>query len=214
MSKEVSVARPSIPQPVDYVRSEHVVQFFDSPDSLGEAVALFLSSGYQAGDHLLVVAKPRHFQAIAEPLRRFGHPVEKLVREERLTVLDAATSLRKFMRGGSPDPALFDQAIGSVVRGLARGRGLRIYGEMVEILAEETNYRGADQLEALWNGLAERVPINLFCGYSSAHFAAPNVGDALRAICDRHHEVHQSQTDLLGNWLLANRRSVVTAGIG
>jgi hypothetical protein len=187
--------------------SEHVVQFFDGPESLGESVALFLADGYRAGETLLVVAKPHHVRAIAEPLRRFGHPVEDLVAKGRLTVLDAAAALRKFMRRGKPDAARFDEALGGLVRELAARRRLRIYGEMVEILAEEANYRGADQLEALWNGLAERTPLKLFCGYSSAHFAAPNVGDALRSICDRHHQVHQNQTDLLGNWLLANRRT-------
>jgi hypothetical protein len=129
--------------------------------------------------------------------------VSRLVAEGRLTVLDATAGLRRFMRRGMPHAQQFDESIGRLVRDLAAPNGLRIYGEMVEILAEEANYRGAEQLEGFWNDLAATVPLKLFCGYSSAHFAAPNAGDALRAICDRHHHVHQSQTDLLGNWLLA-----------
>jgi hypothetical protein len=193
--------------PADHlpITSEHVVQFFDGPESLGEAVALFLDEGYRAGENLLVVAKPAHFKSIAVALARFGHPVGDLVTQGRMTVVDAAAALRKFMRRADPNPALFQQSVGELVRQLSRPPGVRIYGEMVEILAEEGNYRGAERLEELWNQLGAEVRFKLFCGYSSAHFAAPNIGDALRAICERHSHVHQNQADLLGNWLLANR---------
>ncbi len=188
------------------ITSEHVVQFFDGPESLGEAVGLFLDEGYRAGENLLVVVKPAHFKSIAMAMARLGHPVGDLVTEGRMTVIDAAAALRSFMRRADPDASLFQQSVGQTVRRLSHPPGVRIYGEMVEILAEEGNYRGAERLEALWNELGTEVAFKLFCGYSSAHFAAPNAGDALRAICARHSHVHQDQADLLGNWLLANRR--------
>jgi hypothetical protein len=105
---------------------------------------------------------------------------------------------------------LFDLHIGDLVARLAGDSGapVRIYGELVEILAEEANFSGAEEFEDLWNRLGIVVPCTLLCGYSSAHFAAPAAGAALQHICRRHTRVHQSRSDMLGNWLLDGRASV------
>jgi len=133
-----------------------------------------------------------------------------LIAEGRLTVLDAPLTLRSFMRNGAPDPRLFAATLCEAVGRLCAESkdNLRIYGEMVEILAEEGNLRGAEELEELWNQLGARESFTLLCGYSSAHFAAPNAGKALEEICRKHTRVHQDNADLLGNWLLGAGRQL------
>jgi hypothetical protein len=83
---------------------------------------------------------------------------------------------------------------------------LHIYGEMVDVLAETGNYRGAHRLEELWNGLASRVPFDLFCGYTSGHFGDHRAALALRAICEAHSHVHADPSDELGTFLTAQAK--------
>jgi MEDS: MEthanogen/methylotroph, DcmR Sensory domain len=184
--------------------SEHVVQLFDTTDSLANVVSAFLSEGWLAGDQLLIVAKPANWLRTSERLERRGCPVAAGLKEGRITVLDAATTLARINRHGSIDRQLFFDHIGSLVGRLvsASHAAVRVYGEMVELLAEEGDLRGAQQLEHLWNELAERQPFVLLCGYNAAHFTDPGVLPALKAICTAHTRVQKNTSDMLGNWLV------------
>jgi hypothetical protein len=189
--------------------SEHIVQLFDTPESLGESVAAFLHEGLLAGGDLLVVASPPSVQAISIALEHRGLPIAALMAEQRLTLLDVHATLDAVLRAGSPDAVLFDAHLGEVVTRMSGDSRapLRMYGELVELMAEQGNFRAAEGLEDLWNALGTRIRFSLLCGYSAAHFAAPNAGAALNRICARHTRVDRSQADLLGNWLLELNRT-------
>ena len=184
--------------------TDHIIQLFDTQESLANAVSAFLDEGWQQGDHLLVLAKPAHWAGTSERLERRGCPVAKGVKDGRLIVLDAATTLAKITRFGVADRQLFLDHIGALVgRLVAESTGVRIYGEMVELLAEEGDLHGAQLLERLWNELSERQPFTLLCGYNAAHFADTNALPALHAICGAHTRVQQHTSDVLGNWLIS-----------
>ena len=185
--------------------AEHIVQLFDTTDSLANVVSAFLNEGWEAGDHLVVVAKPGHWSRTADRLERRGCPVAQATRSGRLSVHDAATTLARISRYGAVDRQLFFEHIGALIgRLVSESRAsLRVYGEMVELLAEEGDLRGAQQLEMLWNELAERQTFKLLCGYSAAHFADPQTLPGLHAICGLHTRVQKNTSDLLGNWLVA-----------
>src|SRR5262245_55812582 len=68
----------------------HIVQLFDAPRSLADAVSHFLIEGRARGNHLLVLARASHWQLIRAYLERRGFPVADP--DERLAVVDA----RKF----------------------------------------------------------------------------------------------------------------------
>jgi len=192
--------------------SEHIVQFFDSRESMANSVAAFLAEGCRQGERLLVVAKPKNWIAIADSLRAGGHAFADGL-DTSLTVLEADTAMSQFMRHGLPDSLLFHRTIGELVRKLAADQhvGLRIYGEMVEVLAEEGNFHAAQRLEELWNELAVRHPFILLCGYSSAHFASRETREALLDICATHTQVHRTHADSLAEWLLDDDRLLSTA---
>ncbi len=191
------------------VQSEHIVQLFDTPESLADTVATFLQDGYTRGETLLLAITPRHWVLTAALLERGGCSIAEAMSSAQLTVVDAAAMINQFMRDGRPDPILFDEVIGGIVRVLnARGAPLRIYGEMVDLLAFEGDFVGAFELEELWNALGEREPFRLFCGYSTAHFGNPRSGGALRQICQTHSHVRTSPRDILSSFLLdASARS-------
>ncbi len=189
------------------IQSEHVVQLFDSAESLADSVAAMLSGAFAKGDDLLVVARQRNWNAIGVRLTERGMDVQRLRRSGRLTVLDAADTLKAISRDDMPSADLFETVIGARVRRLSDDRPLAIYGEMVELLAEEGDFASALALEELWNGLSEKCSFRLLCGYSAAHFAAPGQEQALRRVCAAHTDVHATPADPLAAWLVRLTRA-------
>jgi hypothetical protein len=186
------------------VAFEHIVQLFDAPDSLGPSVAAFLARGLAQRSKLLMVARPQHSDAITRSLASAGYDPDALIADGTLTVLDARATLRRIVAGGQPDPALFATQVGVFVQRLADGSDgpLHIYGEIVDLLAEEGSFDSVNKLESMWNALAQGTSFSLFCGYGSGHFAAGGGDERLRAVCRHHTRVERGSDDLLGNWLL------------
>jgi hypothetical protein len=181
---------------------EHVVQLFDTVESVGETVADFVRDGLAADDIVLVVARPDAWTNVRQRLARNAVDVAGAMYRRQLIVLDAAETLAKFTRQSWPDSGRFDTVIGDLVRELA-GRGrLRVYGEMVDVLAADAEFRAAIALEDLWNDLATTTPFTLFCGYSAVHFGSERSSEALKAICRCHSATHAHGDDDLALWLL------------
>jgi hypothetical protein len=185
------------------IASEHIVQFFDSDESRAECVAQFLADGYRLGQPAIVVAKPANWSGVVDQLTNLGVPVQEAIDKGSIVVKDATDTLRRISRNGVPDADAFEAVVGKAVTSLAR-RGMRVraYGEMVDMLAQRGELAEAIKLEHLWNGLGERVPFFLMCGYSAAHFVATATHRALRDICGAHSSVHRHAQDPLATWLL------------
>ena len=190
------------------VASEHIVQLFDDTDSLAHTVASFLYGGWLKGETLLVAARPHAWAATLKQLVILGCNVPEATASGRLLALDAGTTLAAFCQNGFPRTDLFHKQLGALLRHLVASNpvGLRIYGEMVDILAAQGDYWAAEQLERLWQDLGAEYPFTLLCGYASAHFADPRTAAALHAICRSHTHTAAKPTDLLGSWLLAGRQ--------
>ena len=185
-----------------FCASEHHLQLFDSSKSLAETVAAYLMAGFNRGEPLLVVATPEHRDLLSNKLEAAGLNVRNAMISSRLTMLDASQTLDKFMRQDAPNAVAFDEVVGTLVGRLANGRRVCIYGEMVDVLAARSNYKGAYQLEVLWNALGRRECYTLFCGYASGHFGDPKTAQALHDICEAHSELHRKKDDLLAEFLL------------
>ena len=190
------------------VSSEHLVQLFDETESLVAAVSTFLFESWKQGDHLLVIARAPSWALTSAELQARGCPVSELTASGRLIVLDAATTLATFMVNGDPSPGKFRASIGDLVTRVCSDapHGVAAYGEMVDILAAQGNFTGAERLEQLWNGLSEECSFRLLCGYSASNFGDKRTAAHLHAICGAHSHASARPTDLLSTWLLANRR--------
>jgi DcmR-like sensory protein len=181
----------------------HSVQLFDSDESRAESVADFISEGVSAGETVLVVLTAANWCGIARQLVDNGFALQNAIGSGQLTVVDATTALGRILVGGSPDSARFEQVLGCLVRKLQRRNGtLRVYGEVVDLLAGDRDFVGAQQLEALWNHLLAVCPFTLFCGYSAVNFGDPRSALALRRICQCHSDVRTVEQDDLGAWLV------------
>jgi len=184
----------------------HLVQLFDSDGSVVEAVAHFFAEGLLRNETMLAVMDAERWYSMVMRLSAAGLPIDDALRSGRMTVRGADATLKKFMRKDRPDCGLFNASVGQLVSGLAAfHRPVRIYGEMVNVLAAQGEYAAACELEELWNELGMRSEFRLFCGYSAAHFGDPRSADALRRICASHSEVLSSPQDVLGSFLVRAR---------
>ena len=178
------------------------MQLFDEETSLADTVCSFLFRGHAAGNALLIVTTAARLKAIRRRLGARGVALEPGITSGRVVLGDSEDMLRRFMQDGTPDPERFDSLVGELVRSLAgRGQGLRVYGDMVDVLASEGQFGGAQQLEELWNVLIDRESFSLFCAYSAVHFGDVRNAEALRAICATHAQVRSNPRDLLGSFL-------------
>ena len=185
------------------IGTEHLVQLFDTEESHADAVSAFLHGGFVRSETLLVVMDQQRWYSVAMRLSSRGVPVDEAMQSGRLTVRDVAQTLKLFMRRGRPDRTLFEDSVGAMIRGLtARGVPLRVYGEMVNVLAAEGDYRAAHELEELWNELGRHSAFRLFCGYAAAHFGDPRTAATLRRICESHSQVLSSPQDVLSSFLV------------
>ena len=157
------------------------------------------------GTHLVLVARARNIETIAERLAGSGVPLSELADQGRLTTFDTAATLRTLMVNGRPNPAAFEEALASPIRELSalHAGGIRAYGELVDVLAADDNIRASEDLERLWNGALTNIPrMQLYCGYSAAHFADERIARSMKSICGHHQHVRRNESDLLANWLL------------
>ena len=188
----------------------HTVQFFDILDTLGSAVAQFVDDSVASGRTVVLVARPTTLTAVTQALAGRGVSLDDLARSGRVVIRDAGGLLRSFMGTRLPMADRFEATVAAAVRELAADHpdGLAVYGEMVDILASEGNFDGAEALEQLGNELGRDGSFTLLCGYSAAHFAAtPGAQAHLSRVCDLHSDVKQDQADLLANWLLGTVRT-------
>jgi hypothetical protein len=196
------------------VATEHIIQLFDDSPSLAASLSTFLRDGLAAGDMMLVVTTAERWRLTSRCLARREVNVDRAMRTGRLTLRDPDSTLREISRNGWPDRDLFHRVAGSLLRELgSRGRRLRIYGDMVDLLAARGDFKAAEKLEDLWNTLGEQELFTLFCGYSSVNFGDPCSGDALERICRAHSHARSNPRDLLGTYLLKSHCSQPSVSI-
>ncbi len=173
----------------------HIVQFYDSAAHLEQLVTGFLRDGHEAGEPLFVFAEPDRCASISQRLADSGLDVDHAIRDGQLAIFDAREVLSRVMVGRLPDPARFQEHVGTMVeRVRATAPRARAFGEMVDVLWRERNRRGALVLEDLWNDLAERNHFTLLCSYALDHFRNRKSGSGFEEICERHAQVRPAET--------------------
>jgi hypothetical protein len=186
---------------------QHSLQLFDCRNSVADAVSDFIAEGVEAGDGVLAVMRRETWESTARRLRDRGLDPAVAQASGGLTVLDAAATLDTFLVNGRIDQKLFDDSVGTLVWALASSGRLRVYGEMVDLLASSGEFRIALQLEARWNELRAETPFTLFCGYSAENFGNPKLTETLRLTCLAHSHIRANPRDPLATFLLESASS-------
>lgn len=169
-----SPQQPDVPPPAPY----HGVQVYDDDEALIARLELFVLEGARQGKTTVVIATPQHRQMLRERLAVWDLA-------DSFLGLDAQHTLDRFLRGGLPDPELFDLVVGQLVRSQA-ANGLQAFGEMVSLLWRQGNVEGTMALERLWGQLQRDVAFPLLCSYASSDFAERS---GLAEVCELHTHV-------------------------
>ena len=187
--------------PVKNWATGHDVQFYETEEYLGSAVATFIVDGVRAGQPILVIATDAHRRMFEGRMRAAGIRPEDLVEGRDVAWLDARQTLEEFMEGDYPNAGLFESTIGAVFDKLtANGRSYvvaRAYGEMVDLLWKEGRIEGAIALEHLWNDIAAKYSFALLCGYSMSNFVKETHGIDFARVCAAHRHVTPTESYII-----------------
>ncbi|MGZ3456174.1 MAG: MEDS domain-containing protein [Polyangiales bacterium] len=168
----------------------HSVQFYESEAFLTDIVATYLAAGLSRGEACIAIATAAHVAAVLERLSSFGVDVDRVRRDGQLSLLDAEDTLASFMDGGRLDSARCRTTVDQMLRSLASGgRGVRAYGELVDLLCRRGDCATALAIERLWNDLAGEHRFSLLCGYSIASFATDADRESFESVCGSHSHV-------------------------
>jgi anti-sigma regulatory factor (Ser/Thr protein kinase) len=191
---------------------DHVVQFYQDDVDLGGRVAGYLREAVCGGGIAIVIATAGHRDLFRERLTASGADMTAACASGAYLELDAGDTLRRFMDGGSPDPARFDAAVARLIRAAAvQGRPVRAYGEMVALLWQQGLVTAAIELESLWNGLGRAEPFSLYCAYPLNSVADPARSSALAEVCGQHAAVLESLAPVQARTFPASLDSVPAA---
>jgi len=152
--------------------SAHIVQFFSSDDEYVRAAGYFLREGLTAGETCVAVATAEHHRKLDRYLLDAGLNPAALSAEYRYVPLQAEHLLPTFFdaRSGIDQQRFHRQFNLLIAQAASRGQPVRIFGEMVSLLAEQGQPAVAIQLEELWNELSRQHSFSMFCSYRASPF--------------------------------------------
>jgi hypothetical protein len=157
----------------DAARCDHIVQLYQDQEFLNRAVCRFASAALVNGEGIILVPTLAHWNAIRPRLEAEGVDVKAALEREQLTVVDADELLPRFMRDAMPDSSVFLGLAGDVIgRARAGGRyqNVRWWGEMVNVLWERGDMAASMNLEDLFDQLAKKHDIAIFCSFLIDNF--------------------------------------------
>ncbi len=149
------------------------MQLYQDQDFLNRAVCRFAGAALANGEGIILVPTLAHWNAIRPRLEAEGVDVEAARQRGQLTVVDADELLPRFMRDAMPDSPVF---LGLAADVIARARAggsyskVRWWGEMVNVLWERGDVAASMNLEDLFDQLAHKHDIAIFCSFLMDNF--------------------------------------------
>jgi hypothetical protein len=188
----------------------HALQLFDSPETRVAAMSAYAQHGLSSGDAVMLVLAAPHQRLLRKALEDAGIVVDDLIASRQLTLQSAESALTQFIRRDRVDPDAFDASAGALLRQrLEKFPQVWVGGEAVDLLARVNDFDNAAALEMLWTDVAAALPVRVFCSYSSEHFGNPRHAAELQRICRLHDHVRSDPQDVLGDYLLRTRATVL-----
>jgi hypothetical protein len=167
----------------------HSVYFYDTDDALIQRLVGIVHSALNSDNAVLLVATPDHAQQLMQYLSsRLFRTVQDMT---RLTIVDAETTLQKFLVGGRADRELFFASIKELIAEARMpaehtGGTLTVFGEMVAVLWGRGEKEAAVELEKLWNELLDTNDFYLHCAYPRSQFLYETDKSAFISVCEQH----------------------------
>jgi hypothetical protein len=165
---------------------DHQVQFYESDDFICEIVADYVVTGLQSAQSLVLVVTDQHRSKIS---RLLASSAFFDAAASNIHWFDARQLLSMFMDGAFPNANQFKSYMGRVLEESRTGHGyapIRVYDELVDLLALGSNLEAAVRLEQLWNELGATSAFSLLCAYTNRNFHCGAQWGHLDRICNQH----------------------------
>ncbi len=152
---------------------DHIVQLYQDEDFLNRAVCRFAGAAIANGEGVILVPTRAHWNAFRPRLEAEGVDVDSAQERRQLAVVDADELLPRCMRDAMPNSPVFLGLAGEVI-GQARAGGryqkVRWWGEMVNVLWERGDVAASMSLEDLFDQLAKKHDVAIFCSFLMDNF--------------------------------------------
>lgn len=147
------------------LHKNHVVDIYDQSAELDRRLAGYVASGLQADEAVIVIASAPRLAALADLLAGEGVEVGRCRSDQLLVESDADALYGRLFPDGSFDQESF-VAMAEELAGRVEGRtGVRVVGELVDLLWSGANVVGALALEEAWAAFARARGFELYCCY-------------------------------------------------
>lgn len=168
---------------------EHAVQVYRDEPTFMDSLESFIATGLRSGESVVVIATASHLHEMEKRLRGGWIDLDRARWEDRYVAVLAQETLARFMVDGMPDEARFEATVAELIlRARGRGRRIRAFGEMVDVLWSSHNKDAALRCEHLWSRVQAAHRFPLFCAYSRLHLGNDTESD-IRSICAAHSRV-------------------------
>ena len=131
----------------------HAVHFYEAPESLLDLLEAFVREGLARKERVVLITLQERWRLLADRLGTEDRA--------RLVFLDSREVLSRIRVDGMPDPDRFAALTRELLEKMA-GRPFRVFGDAVDLLAQEGDFEGAVRLEELWNDLRRSRAFPLF----------------------------------------------------
>ena len=179
---------------------DHVLQLYESDTEFIETLQGFVTSGFRAGESVVVIATPEHLRALNQRLRDQDWDLFSLILNDQYIPLAAKEVLSQFMINGWPDENLFHHILSNLLlRARKRDRRVRAFGEMVAVLWSQGFSGATVHLEHLWTRYCQSEEFSLFCAYPKVGFTG-DAKESIAHICSCHSKHIASTSHGTSKW--------------
>ena len=189
-ASSTSVFHP-IPQP-QLLSYTHRVHFFETQSATADKVAAFLWEGVPQNATWVVIARNSLKEDLIRTLEQKGVATEDWIQDRRFFLLDGHQALNRIMDGKlHPSAEQFQKVIQEILAHVKDPNApIYAYGEMVDILCDEGNFKGAQELEDIWHEFLVQHQVTLLCGYTLQNFRNRETNEHFLKACQAHQWVY------------------------
>jgi hypothetical protein len=168
---------------------DHILQIYETDLEFITTLESFVTTGFDAGESVVVIATPEHLKALNLRLREKNHDLFSLSLQDQYIPMAADDVLAQFLINDWPDENLFYHLLTNLLlRARKKGRPVRAFGEMVAVLWSRGLSGATVRLEHLWSRYCEQEEFSLFCAYPKSGFTNDPI-TSINEICRCHSKV-------------------------
>lgn len=152
----------------------HKVQVHDNYQRLLDVIVEHVKVGVDDGEAVVVLATAEHWSFVHRSLATH-FDIDRALATRQLQFFEAQALATELTAQGQVNREQFHALIDRIVEPLmAHHKSVRIYGEVVDVLARTDQIQAALRVEAYWSAYLQKRPhVSLLCGYTSRNLEGP-----------------------------------------